>query len=82
MQKTLCSTLHAHLLSIVVAGGVWAFATVYWFLPGIGGKTFFKGPHIHDTALDLYPGSLPVDGSLHGAASEDASDDMNKNDGR
>lgn len=28
----------------VVAVGVWCFATVYWFLPGIGGKTFFHGP--------------------------------------
>nr|XP_019008646.1 uncharacterized protein I206_06327 [Kwoniella pini CBS 10737]OCF47427.1 hypothetical protein I206_06327 [Kwoniella pini CBS 10737] len=28
----------------VVAGAVWLFATVYWFLPKIGGKTFFRGP--------------------------------------
>lgn len=28
----------------VVAAAVWLFATVYWFLPGIGGKTFFHGP--------------------------------------
>ncbi|KAK8870077.1 hypothetical protein IAR55_000647 [Kwoniella newhampshirensis] len=28
----------------VVAAGVWAFATIYWYLPKIGGKTFFRGP--------------------------------------
>lgn len=28
----------------VVAGGVWAFSLGYYFLPGIGGKTFFRGP--------------------------------------
>jgi len=27
--------------AIVVAGGVWLFAVVYWYLPKIGGKTFF-----------------------------------------
>lgn len=27
--------------AIVVSAGAWAFATVYWYLPKIGGKTFF-----------------------------------------
>jgi len=28
----------------VVAAAVWAFATAYYFMPRIGGKTFFRGP--------------------------------------
>ena len=34
--------------AIVVIAGVWAFAVGYWFLPRIGGKTFFTGPLTHD----------------------------------
>lgn len=37
----------------VVAVGVWVFATVYWFLPGIGGKTFFHGPPSEKPDVDF-----------------------------
>lgn len=30
----------------VVAAGVWAFSLGYWFMPKIGGKTFFTGPAV------------------------------------
>jgi hypothetical protein len=32
----------------VVAAAVWAFALGYWFMPRIGGRTFFTGPRTHD----------------------------------
>jgi len=37
----------------VVAAGVWVFATAYWFLPGIGGKTFFHGPPSEKPDVDF-----------------------------
>ncbi len=30
--------------AIVVIGAVFVFCVVYYYLPGIGGKTFFTGP--------------------------------------
>ncbi|KAK4688183.1 choline transport protein, partial [Tremellales sp. Uapishka_1] len=39
--------------AIVVAAGVWAFAIAYWFLPKVGGKTFFRGPVSTENAEDL-----------------------------
>lgn len=36
--------------AIVVTAGVWAFAIGYWYMPKIGGKTFFNGPKTEDFA--------------------------------
>lgn len=37
--------------AVVVAAGVWAFAIGYWFFPGIGGRTFFRGPVTHEATI-------------------------------
>lgn len=39
---------------IVVAAAVWAFAIAYWFLPKVGGKTFFRGPQTHNVSFVKY----------------------------
>ncbi|KAL1413749.1 polyamine transporter tpo5 [Vanrija albida] len=39
--------------AIVVAGGVWAFATGYYYFPKYGGKTFFTGPRTEDLSADI-----------------------------
>ncbi|WVQ99787.1 hypothetical protein IAU59_006929 [Kwoniella sp. CBS 9459] len=36
----------------LVAGAVWIFAAMYWYLPKIGGKTFFRGPQTHDLTVE------------------------------
>ncbi|CDZ98333.1 amino acid transporter [Phaffia rhodozyma] len=40
--------------AIVVAAAVWTFAIAYWYLPKIGGKTFFKGPQTHSVSFVEY----------------------------
>ncbi|WWC93541.1 hypothetical protein V866_000376 [Kwoniella sp. B9012] len=42
----------------LVAGAVWIFATVYWFLPGIGGKTFFQGPQTTEGGMSIEQDTL------------------------
>ncbi|WVW86520.1 hypothetical protein I302_108569 [Kwoniella bestiolae CBS 10118] len=37
----------------LVAGAVWIFATVYWFLPKIGGRTFFRGPNTTEAGISI-----------------------------
>jgi hypothetical protein len=47
-------------LSVVVAAAVWAFAIGYWYIPRIGGKTFFNGPRTQDgNTLDYDASELP-----------------------
>ncbi|OCF39476.1 hypothetical protein I317_06694 [Kwoniella heveanensis CBS 569] len=56
----------------LVAGAVWIFATVYWYLPKIGGKTFFRGPQTHDPTVEHV--DFPV-------TTEDMADHTNKTKG-
>lgn len=39
--------------AIVVSAAVWIFAIAYWYLPKIGGKTFFNGPRTNDLSDEL-----------------------------
>ncbi|KAJ9093390.1 hypothetical protein QFC21_006420 [Naganishia friedmannii] len=43
--------------AVVVAAAVWAFALGYWFIPRIGGRTFFTGPRTHDGNMLEYDDS-------------------------
>jgi hypothetical protein len=46
--------------AIVVMAGVWIFAISYWFIPRIGGKTFFTGPLTHDWDAEAVAISIGV----------------------
>jgi hypothetical protein len=64
--------------SIVVAAAVWAFAIAYWFMPGFGGKTFFRGPQTHDQDLNFYSSEMAVDGPRSDVQSEEQESAMKK----
>jgi hypothetical protein len=36
-----------------VAVAVWVFAIAYWYMPGFGGKTFFRGPQTHTRTVQV-----------------------------
>jgi len=46
--------------AIVVMAGVWIFAVSYWYIPKIGGKTFFTGPLTHDWDAEAVAISIGV----------------------
>lgn len=52
----------------VVAAGVWAFSLGYYFMPGIGGKTFFRGPvttEYEETCLASDFADIAIEGEMH-----------------
>ncbi|KAJ9120956.1 hypothetical protein QFC22_002892 [Naganishia vaughanmartiniae] len=53
--------------AVVVAAGVWVFALGYWFMPRIGGRTFFTGPRTHDGNMLEYDDSeIPSELGIQG----------------
>ena len=52
----------------VVAAGVWAFSLGYYYMPGIGGKTFFRGPvttEYEEAHLAAEYGDIAIEADVH-----------------